>query len=461
VFETAGGGTARHPEVTIEPGQTDNAGTGFTVEGARIAILNHSPQFKLHELTVEQEKVGMLDTAGILVVRTLSWILVPLIASAILGESSAFFPAFPVDGCGGLDFAFTEAVNAVRTLLDRRDRRLKMELRDIMTSPKDKKSLYFSVRLQNAVLLAMQEDLPKLSKSLERWIETRFERERQAVTGGSGGATATPSCPSLSQMPAASGVNTGAQTLAPSAGRGQQGAHGGERTAECSWREVSGRDGAAATAGRARNIDPIHTPVGTGTVAKAAGDEGSGRRLPLPVQQTPAAPSAEDILLLKALADAGVNLRRVQDVRQPDPRCAALSQFQAMGLELAAAGMHRGEYVNPAGHMWVLLAMPGEDLDQQHAAAAEVFRWRGLALQARDVRLASTNYIGVCVLAREGAAASAAAAAAAVAAATWPTFAAERSCSHFAFSDAINVATLILSGLPRGSRLSLALARSS
>ncbi len=37
---------------------TATAGTGFSVEDARIAILNHSPQFKLHELTVEQEKVG-------------------------------------------------------------------------------------------------------------------------------------------------------------------------------------------------------------------------------------------------------------------------------------------------------------------------------------------------------------------------------------------------------------------
>ncbi len=208
------------------------------------------------------------------------------------------------------------------------------------------------------MLRAKQEDLPKLSESLDRWIVTRFERERQAVTGGGGGATATPSGPSLSQTPAASGVNTGAQTGAPPAGRGQQGAHGGESTAECSRRKVSGRDGAAATAGRASNIDPIHTPFGTGTVATAAGDEGSGRRLPLPVQQTPAAPSAEDILLLKVLADAGIDLRRVQDVRQPDPHCAALSQFQAMGLKLAAAGMHRGEYVNPAGHRWVLLAMP-------------------------------------------------------------------------------------------------------
>jgi hypothetical protein len=133
---------------------------------------------------VEQEKVGKLDTSGTLVIRTLSWILVPLIASAILGESGAFFPAFPVDdGCGGVHFAFTEAVNAVRKLLLVFDQRLKMERCDITTSPKDNKSLYFSARLQDAVLRAIQEDLPKLFESLQMWIETRFERERQAVTG--------------------------------------------------------------------------------------------------------------------------------------------------------------------------------------------------------------------------------------------------------------------------------------
>jgi hypothetical protein len=163
---------------------TATAGTGFSVEDARIAILNHSPQFELHKLTVEQEKVGKLDTSGTLVIRTLSWILVPLIASAILGESGAFFPAFPVDdGCGGVHFAFTEAVNAVRKLLLVFDQRLKMERCDITTSPKDNKSLYFSARLQDAVLRAIQEDLPKLFESLQMWIETRFERERQAVTG--------------------------------------------------------------------------------------------------------------------------------------------------------------------------------------------------------------------------------------------------------------------------------------
>ncbi len=165
---------------------------------------------------MEQEKVGKLDNSGILVIRTLSWILVPLIARAILGESGAFFPAFPVDGCGRVYFAFTEAVNVVRKLLLVFDQRLKMEQCDITTSPKDKKSLYFSARLQDAVLRAMQKDLPKLFGSLQMWIETRFERERQAATGGGGGATATPSGPSLSQQtPAASGVNTGAQTGAP------------------------------------------------------------------------------------------------------------------------------------------------------------------------------------------------------------------------------------------------------
>ena len=368
-------------------------GTGITVEDARNAILSRTSPFGLHDRSVEQERVGKEDSSGKLTMRTHSWIMVPMIARAILGAeaSSAFFPAFPADGSGRAGFAFSQAVHAVRTLLDRR-LGIEMERDDIVVNPKDKRTLYFSQRLQDAVLNAMRADFSELFESLERWILMRFEGERQAVAGEGGGAMHT-----LSQMPVAPGarVNADAQMGAPPAGR----PHGGGSMAECSRRGVSGSEAAAAAAGRASNLGSAHTPVGTGTVGKAAGDGGSGAA-PL---QAPAAPGAEDMLLLKALADAGINPRRVHNVRQPYPNGAALEHFQAKGIELAAAGVQRGDFANPAGHRWVLLAMPGEDQDERYAEAAKLFQTRDLGddlLKPIEVCLASAEYSGVCVLAR-------------------------------------------------------------
>jgi hypothetical protein len=167
---------------------TATVGTGITVEDARNAILNRTSPFGLHDRSVEQELVGKEDGSGQLTLRTLSWIMVPLIARAILGAeaSEAFFPAFPADGSGGAGFAFSQAVHTVRSLLDGR-LGIGMERDDIVVNPKDKQTLYFSQRLQDAVLNAMRADFSELVESLERWILMRFEGERQAVAGGGGG----------------------------------------------------------------------------------------------------------------------------------------------------------------------------------------------------------------------------------------------------------------------------------
>ena len=174
------------------------------------------------------------------------------------------------------------------------------------------------------------------------------------------------------------------------------GPHGGGSTVECSRRGVSCWEGAAAAAGRASYLGSSHTPVGTGIVAAAAGDSGSAP------SQAPAAqsPCAEDMLLLKALTDAGINPRRVRNVRQPDPNGDALKHFRAKGIELAAAGVQRSDFVNPAGHRWVLLAMPGEDQGQQYAEADRFFQQGDLGVNVpSEVCLASAEYSGVCVLA--------------------------------------------------------------
>ncbi len=56
--------------------------------------------------------------------------------------------------------------------------------------------------------------------------------------------------------------------------------------------------------------------------------------------------------------------------------------------------------MNPAGHRWVLLAMPGEDQGQQYAEADKFFQQGDLGVNVpSEVCLVSAKYSGVCVLA--------------------------------------------------------------
>ena len=119
------------------------------------------------------------------------------------------------------------------------------------------------------------------------------------------------------------------------------------------------------------------------------------------------APGAQDRLLLQACADAGIDPRRVLHVRKPDPDSAALERFQAKGIELAAAGVRRGIWENPAGQKWVRLAIPGENQEQQYTEAARLFQPRdaGHCALSQPSKLskvfrASADYSGVCVLAK-------------------------------------------------------------
>ena len=140
-----------------------------------------------------------------------------------------------------------------------------------------------------------------------------------------------------------------------------------------------------------------------GTVVAPAGDGGAGGG-GTPASQTPVSTGAKDRLLLQACADAGIDPRRVLSVSRPDQDSAALKHFQAKGIELAAAGAQNGDFENPAGHKWVLLAMSGENQDQQYAEAARLFQPRdaghGAPSQPSRVILASAEYSGVCVLAK-------------------------------------------------------------
>ncbi len=63
-------------DVTIDllpaPGHTATAGARITVQDARNAILNRPTPFRLHDRSVEQERVGKEDGSGNLVMRTIS-----------------------------------------------------------------------------------------------------------------------------------------------------------------------------------------------------------------------------------------------------------------------------------------------------------------------------------------------------------------------------------------------------
>jgi len=351
-----GGGAA-----PVALSQTAAAGTGFTVQDACDAILKQS--FQQYHRRVEEEEVGKVDASGNLVFRTLSWLIVPLMTYAIMDEAGAgLFPALPVDGSGGAEFKFSDAVRAVRTLLDGK---LKIKSDDIVRSPKGGNTLYFSQQLQNDVIDVMGTDFMELWRLIEKWIAVRFESERKALPApkpaatpaGPVGDAATATPP---QTPAAHGIGAN-----PNA-----------------------------------HPDPATTPVGTTGVVAAAAAGGGGSRGSAP----PA--GAGDRLLLKAFADVGLDPRRVHIVHQPESNSAALQHFQEKGKELAAAGSQRGDFENPAGHRWVLLAMPGQCQAEQYAAAASLFQppdsdSTESQSQHREVYLASASeYSGVGVLAR-------------------------------------------------------------
>jgi hypothetical protein len=54
----------------------------------------------------------------------------------------------------------------------------------------------------------------------------------------------------------------------------------------------------------------------------------------------------------------------VLTVTQPTSNQETLQRFNNKEIELASAGMIRFDFVNPAGHRWVLLPVPGTSQDE-------------------------------------------------------------------------------------------------
>jgi hypothetical protein len=199
---------------------------------------------------------------------------------------------------------------------------LKLLPDDILAHPKGDGSLYFSMKLQEAVLLKMEDTFLHVWQSMHSWIWKRFVREKQQHD--------------LKQM-------------APQF------------------------NGAPATSSAASTR-----------------------------------PDTTDRLLLQACAELGLDLRRVLNVIQPISSNEALQHFVEKGKEMASAGVTRSEYVNPAGHRWVLLSIPGTSQDEQYREASRLFGTPDLQSMshttevdlATEFDLASADYCGVGVLAR-------------------------------------------------------------
>ena len=327
------------------------AGTDFAL--ARDAIMSWKPQFNLHDLTVEQEKVGKLDASnGKLALRTLSYILVPLMCAAIVGieDCAKYFPAFPVsvDGCGR-DFAFDDAVSAVRTILNG-----KIKPNDIQLHPKGRGTLYFDRELQDFVINAMDSRFNELWTSMQKWIQTRFANEVREHDDG--GSTLHASIP-VATAPLAGGPVTAAA-----------GGDGGAATAATSAPSTKG-------ASTPTPVDSTSAPAATST--------------------GPSLSDHDENLLLEACQAVRLPICRVRtgSIQQHNPSPEALHNFTGKGFELALAALAPGTtssdklsltFINPAGHSWVLLAVPGSDEAVQLRNAACILRGEFSVFAAAD-----------------------------------------------------------------------------
>ncbi len=102
---------------------------------------------------------------------------------AILGieDSKRFFPELSMADFGA-GFSMTEAVHAVHTILRSGAGGAEIKPEDILSDPKGNSTLYFSVRLQTAVLVEMEEKFSRLHESIRQWTDRRFLAESQART---------------------------------------------------------------------------------------------------------------------------------------------------------------------------------------------------------------------------------------------------------------------------------------
>jgi hypothetical protein len=130
--------------------------------------------FRRNTHNVEEGPVGKLNSDGKLEMRTLSYVLCPLICFAILGKEQGekYFPAFPAKlSSGGGIFVLEEASQAIRTILNAQSQMESSLLRHILLDPRAQSTLYFSQQLQDTVIVTMQCEFPQHWKPLMGWIQ--------------------------------------------------------------------------------------------------------------------------------------------------------------------------------------------------------------------------------------------------------------------------------------------------
>jgi hypothetical protein len=132
----------------------------------------------------------------------MSYFVVPLMSLAILGidDSKRFFPEISMADFGA-GFLMTEAVDAVQTILRSGAGGAAIKPEDIQSHPRNG-TLYFSVRLQNAVFNEIETKFSQLHESIRQWTNHRFRAESQARTQENRNAPATTS-PSPAAAPGA------------------------------------------------------------------------------------------------------------------------------------------------------------------------------------------------------------------------------------------------------------------
>jgi hypothetical protein len=235
---SSGGGPAA-------PGST----AGIGCDAMAQQILRRKTQFNRYNRRLEQEKVGMCNTAGIWELRTMSFIMNPLICFAILGPQygNDFFELFPERLIGGgKTFVFQQSICAIRKILNAYPQ---LQLKDIQRDSRCS-TLYFSTRLQEIVISQMQNNYSDLWTPLECWIMERFQQERAAQKDKDGDCAAT-----SSEAPAAGSALSAADAKQRIGVEESRGGSGCEAI-------VSGSENAGEAAPRCEN----HTPFSSGHV---------------------------------------------------------------------------------------------------------------------------------------------------------------------------------------------------
>ena len=154
----------------------------MTVSDLETIILTAVPPFQRYATGIEAEPVGKVQR-GQYVRRTLSFLLVPMMTAAILGthNASKYFPKLPT--------MFDELVGAIRTVLRSG---IAIYQDDVTTHPHNRATLYFSSRLQDAVLEGLNVQFMTLYYQLEQWIQERFNNESRGWYQRASGGAADP-----------------------------------------------------------------------------------------------------------------------------------------------------------------------------------------------------------------------------------------------------------------------------